>query len=952
MAPKKKVNIKKDNPKPFIKFENQYKVYDAGTAKERKVLVGYKPILREGGLTEEIIATGDLETLENFWNEKKDDLNPEEKEYMKARVSAAREMEKIRINQMAKLADGKTTVSPDPDNKNGFRGFSNIKYPDIQTTGNGCWSYSFSLLLKSRGIELSQEKIRAWRPDLSGQYTNDAEKAEFLKKSNATIQRMNTDSENTVFENADILMDVLPNTSMNQISIKPFESEMIMVDGMPAQGQDLEVIKKYHNELVEQQLRETITRAINVDHSPLAITWDGHYVTITGISEDGKKIRFENSMEAKAEDREWTMSLKDLVHEGMEPHTRKMNNHHYEPKGFDIAWLHDIKVPEYDKKAETKVTIHAEEENLAKLDENGNVTVEVPITHPTTGRVGTPATGQVHGLGISKQLTYDMQELSKRLGGKSVMGFGPGEAYSYGNMDNYFPKKIVYPKDPAIQNYKYIGKDARSSIKKLYTFVDDVIKIESYQNIEVPEWVNKLAPIRDALEDIAAYQNSPKSEENKAKFKNAVNTLKGLQGILNEETEDGTIFAKWKQKVNVTKRPQFIDALQKVDKLIGINLDYSKLLDLSGDEAEATHPNDIEFREMQTQRWGAMSSKMSSVDIKLRNIMLSEILAAEAIRKSKKKAGDAHPEVTLQETRLLAAEYRQNDAFKRMLEDGNDIILAKSKDVRKLISELDEADKLIKAEGITEMDYDISARQKVVQKRCKYIVQKLEDTKTGSYTGLGVIGRRKNTTRYELALEAIRGIAEVKDPSAGEVKSAVEVVKNYLIDKMEVRNRKFGRERFDLCMTFLKEVMPPKEFERYCNSVNKARGVTNDPSSDKYVNPAYYACDGLKSGDLITEAKRRVRSGKGTDRDYATIIAIRQEYDDAGFFESDIEVSNAAERRVIMNRTEKIYHSKSFKRFMKEMTQEQKLGLIKGRCDNLLSYEKLLKPIQKAPVKQ
>ena len=97
-----------------------------------------------------------------------------------------------------------------------------------------------------------------------------------------------------------------------------------------------------------------------------------------------------------------------------------------------------------------------------------------------------------------------------------------------------------------------------------------------------------------------------------------------------------------------------------------------------------------------------------------------------------------------------------------MLEDGNDITLVKSKDVKKLISELDEADKRIKAEGITEMDYDISARLKVVQSHCKYIVRKLENTKTGSYTGLGVIGRRKNTTRYELALEAIRGISEVK----------------------------------------------------------------------------------------------------------------------------------------------------------------------------------------------
>ena len=952
MAPKKRVVLKQENPKPFIKFENQYKVYDAGTPKERKVLTGYKPLLREGGLTEEIIATGDLKTLEDFWYTKKDKLTREERTYLKARVAAAQEMEYIRRNQMAELADGKTPVSPEPDKKNGFIGFSNIKYPDIQTSGNGCWSYSFSLLLKSRGIELSQEKIRGWRPNISGQYKNEAEKVEFMKKNNSTVQRMNTDSENTVFENADILMDVLPNTAMNQISIKPVAPEMIMVDGEPAQGQDLEIIKKYHNELVEKQLREIIRKAINEDHSPLAITWDGHYVTITGISEDGNTIRFENSMEAKAKDREWTMSLKDLVHEGMEPHTRKMNNHHYEPKGFDIAWIHDIKVPEYDKKDETKVTVHAEEEKLAKVDDKGNVIVDVPLDHPTTGGIGSPATGQVHGSGISKQLTYDMQELSKRLGGKHVMSFGPGEAYSYGTSDNYYPKKLVYPKDPTLQSYKYINKEAANDIRKLHVFADDVIHSMTNQNVNIPEWVEKLKPVRDALEDIADYQDRPDADENKVKYENAVNTLKGLQGILDEETADGTVFNSWKQKVSVVYRPEFVEALQKVDKLFEIKLDYSKLLDLSADEAEAIHPNDVEFREMQTMRWNAMSSDKGYTAIKMRKKMLSEILAAESIRKSKRKAGDPHPEVKTSEIRHLASEYRENDSFKRMIEDGNDIALSKTKDVKKLIKALEEADKQMKAEGITEGDYDISARKKVVQSRCKYIVRKLENTKTGSYTGLGIVGRRRNTTRYELALEAIRGISEVEAPTAGNVKAAVEVVKDYLADKMEVRNRKFGRERFDLCMTFLKEVMPPKEFERYCNSVNKARGVTKDPSSDKYVSPEYYGYNGINSGDLLTEAKRRVRSGKGTDRDYASIIAIRQEYDDAGFFESDLKVRDVADRRDIMKRTENILNSNDFKRFMKEMSEEKKLDLIKGSCDDLVKYEKLLKPVQKAPAKQ
>lgn len=87
---------KRDNPRPFIKYEKiTQPVIDDDTKQVRinpktgkpvEAVVGYKPLLRKGGLTEEILDTGDLNTLEKFWEDHEDDLNEPEKAYMEARL--------------------------------------------------------------------------------------------------------------------------------------------------------------------------------------------------------------------------------------------------------------------------------------------------------------------------------------------------------------------------------------------------------------------------------------------------------------------------------------------------------------------------------------------------------------------------------------------------------------------------------------------------------------------------------------------------------------------------------------------------------------------------------------------------------------------------------------------------------------------------------------------------
>ena len=56
------------------------------------------------------------------------------------------------------------------------------------------------MLLKSRGVDLSQEHIRGWRPDRTKETTSSESKMEQESSRSAVSQRMNTDTVNSIDE--------------------------------------------------------------------------------------------------------------------------------------------------------------------------------------------------------------------------------------------------------------------------------------------------------------------------------------------------------------------------------------------------------------------------------------------------------------------------------------------------------------------------------------------------------------------------------------------------------------------------------------------------------------------------------------------------------------------------------------------------------------------------------
>ncbi len=58
---------------------------------------------------------------------------------------------------------------------------------------------------------------------------------------------------------------------------------------------------------------------------------------------------------------------------------------------------------------------------------------------------------------------------------------------------------------------------------------------------------------------------------------------------------------------------------------------------------------------------------------------------------------------------------------------------------------------------------------------------------------------------------------------------------------MPMRSTTDGQIRFDNTMRVLKQIMPSNQFRVLCNKINRAREVSNEPTSSKYVTPDTYA---------------------------------------------------------------------------------------------------------------
>ena len=120
-----------------------------------------------------------------------------------------------------------------------------------QSSMNGCWSSVLSDMLGHFGVNLSQEDIRAYRPDLSvDMNNNDAKKL---------MERLNSDAMNEINDMADLIQRTVPNVAHHHMTLGASKEE---------------------NKAV---LKEKVTDALLNKNSPVALLYGNHYLSVVGI---------------------------------------------------------------------------------------------------------------------------------------------------------------------------------------------------------------------------------------------------------------------------------------------------------------------------------------------------------------------------------------------------------------------------------------------------------------------------------------------------------------------------------------------------------------------------------------------------------------------------------------------------------------------------------------------
>ena len=945
-------DYKKKNPTVIPGFVNVTKTVTLPNGEKRNVTTKRpKPGTGYDILPDEILNNNNLEVLTKFSTDNEEELKKPENEparkYLKARIKTEKKFRTLRSEAKQRAAMGTEPVKPEVDEVDGFIGLSSIKYPDYQTSSNGCWSISYSMLLKSRGVDVSQEEVRQWRPDYAEDTPDDQRPTEERKV------LMNTDDVNSVYQNADLALKLLPNTAVNTFKLEPFSEPQITIDDKNITDLELDAASESYSYQVKRQLQDTITEALMVHRSPLAVAWDGHFVTITGISKDGETIRYEDSRGAdRNAPRTKTMKLDDLVHDGLFLHRRSGEEEKSLPTGIEMTWLSDLPQAKYGDPE--KPSMNAKHGDYVKMNGDGSVSISVPSHVQGLSESGKHRDGQMRGKAVDEIMTLDSDELSNALGAKKVNGWGPGGKVMIGSKSTYYPKNTVQLGDP-----KLVQKAYKNGIKAFEAAYDTISK-----RIFTEDALKELKEYRKLLRAVSNDDITP--EEKKEKIAG----LRGFYDLLTKKDKEGgkCNFEVITSDLNDKARKELIEQLKKVNDLFGLgrDADIKRFREIHEDLAEAYKREKEKAKEetlgiafkqsvrsafvktleiakekydnLGENEYGDMRlAVIESSDEAIEN-NLAYVAAAWVLQKRMLDNNINPPYPDKEEVYALVPKMKESEAFKMTL-NGSRAWLEnprKSRDwtyneqeycMQEFLREYTENAKAFELDDQDLARYEIPEWQKPeIKIKTAGIVARLERTGTGSYTGLGIISRRKNSDAFDKVKKAIRNYSKKKSPSAGDTRKACKTVLGYLEGKSRVRTRAFGRTRFNECMSFLSLVMPEAEFAEYCRQINASRGVR--VGHEKFIGPESFLTPDTTCNDVINSAREKINAGSAGDRDYARLIACA----DISVINGEVDLTQSfaskEKKQALLTNTESILADPRFKDFMSSMSKDVMNALV------------------------
>ena len=201
-----------------------------------------------------------------------------------------------------------------------------------QSGGNGCWSATTELLLKSRGIDnVDQFDVRNYRPDYKGGEIRGlfAEKNELHTEA---YNNMTADKSNNVMERGDAFLSLAPGSMLQGLQITGYSNEI----------RKMGISREEYLRRTKEVVGSHILHAIKEDRSPVSFIAGGHYITITGIDDKGI-VTYKDSQrksDGLGPDADRKISLENLVKKVVSPASYQIR----------MEWASDIKLSKDGKK--------------------------------------------------------------------------------------------------------------------------------------------------------------------------------------------------------------------------------------------------------------------------------------------------------------------------------------------------------------------------------------------------------------------------------------------------------------------------------------------------------------------------------------------------------------------------------------------------------------------------
>lgn len=195
-------------------------------------------------------ACNDPEKLREYLKDNSD-LEEEVKEHVEKRIGVIEKIKTYEKNRSLAQKDRQPCVKLN----DGTIMLSKKKDVPKQTTQQGCWSAVLSDMLNHFGVDLSQQEVRGYRPDIHPDKVN-TESAKNL------VDRLNSDKRNEIYDMVDLIQRTVPNVAYHHMALDAFGQES----------------KSVFKQKVEDSLLN--------QNSPVALLYKNHYVSIVGIRDN------------------------------------------------------------------------------------------------------------------------------------------------------------------------------------------------------------------------------------------------------------------------------------------------------------------------------------------------------------------------------------------------------------------------------------------------------------------------------------------------------------------------------------------------------------------------------------------------------------------------------------------------------------------------------------------